>query len=350
MSSAGPQPDDAAVARELEGLSRAGLPLPEGLRAAAEELPRRSRQLRRVFLALADRLEQGATLPEAIESPEVDAPNSLRALVHAGAESGRLGEFIARFLRARSVGSALRRRFALLLAYPLVVAVLALILLIFASRWCLAPFETIFDDFSLDLPSTTLGVLALGRVMSQSGWEITFGTIGLIGAWIAFARWTSPARGRRWLVSLPGYGPFADALRLSEFARYAAVVVDAGVPLPSGLRMAAEATGDADLVQIINQVSDDLAGGSPLSMALGEAPRLHPVFAEIVGGADGHGRPLAPALETAADLFEEIARARADALGAAKNLFIILIAVSAIGFTIFALFLPLTMLITRLSG
>ena len=56
----------AELASGIAELTKSGLPLPEGLRALAEEWP--TRRLRPVLLDLADRVEQGVPLDDAINS------------------------------------------------------------------------------------------------------------------------------------------------------------------------------------------------------------------------------------------------------------------------------------------
>ena len=57
--------ETAELAARVAELTKAGLPLGEGLRALADELP--GRRLRRVLRTLADRLDAGMDLAEAIE-------------------------------------------------------------------------------------------------------------------------------------------------------------------------------------------------------------------------------------------------------------------------------------------
>src|SRR5262245_32384979 len=80
------------LSAQLSGLARAGLPLATSLAALAEELPRG--RLRRAMAALAQGLEAGRPLQEAIDDQKGRIPPHLRGLVAAGMRSGRLGDVL----------------------------------------------------------------------------------------------------------------------------------------------------------------------------------------------------------------------------------------------------------------
>jgi general secretion pathway protein F len=117
-----------ALNMEIAALSRAGLPLEQGLRTTGEDF---SGKLRSAMLGLSRRMESGASLTDALAVEGKSFPPIYRAVVHAGVRAGRLPaalESLAAFIRGyvdarRAVGAAL--------AYPLVVVSLAYGLFLF---------------------------------------------------------------------------------------------------------------------------------------------------------------------------------------------------------------------------
>src|SRR4051812_33033202 len=87
--------DATQLSEQIADLTRAGLPLPSGLRALGEELP--SGRLRRMLDALSHSLEEGASLEKAIDAQGTRLPAHLRGLVLAGEGTGRTGEVLGRF-------------------------------------------------------------------------------------------------------------------------------------------------------------------------------------------------------------------------------------------------------------
>src|SRR5689334_7011005 len=88
--------DSIELATHLAELAKAGLPLAGGLRALADELPRG--RLARTCRALADKLDSGVPLEQAIGSRDMRLPAHMRALLVAGVRSGRLVEVLEQYL------------------------------------------------------------------------------------------------------------------------------------------------------------------------------------------------------------------------------------------------------------
>ena len=113
--------ETAELAARMADLTKAGLPLGDGLRALADELS--GRRLRRVLRALADQLDAGVDLAVAVESQSGRLPTCLRGLVLAGLRSGRLAETLEEYVDLQRSQSELRRRLWLSLAYPFILLV-----------------------------------------------------------------------------------------------------------------------------------------------------------------------------------------------------------------------------------
>ena len=76
------------VAGQVSQSIRAGLPLGQGLIALAEQTS--STKTRNALIKLSKRLDQGMPLADAMRDSQTRLPRSMRALVAAGLETGRL--------------------------------------------------------------------------------------------------------------------------------------------------------------------------------------------------------------------------------------------------------------------
>ena len=125
-------PEEATeLAARVAELTKAGLPLGAGLRALADELP--GRRLPRVLRRLADRLDAGDDLLDALESQGRSLPAHLRGLMLAGVRSGRLAEVLEEYVDLQRSQSELRRRVWLALAYPFILLLFMTALAAFAG-------------------------------------------------------------------------------------------------------------------------------------------------------------------------------------------------------------------------
>src|SRR3954470_8499922 len=111
-----------ALNDEIAALVRAGVPLERGLLRAGSDL---SGGLKRITQALGARLGRGESLGQALEAEKGATPPLYRAVVEAGARSGRLPaalEGLARYVRSYSEA---RSSIGVALWYPILVLSLA---------------------------------------------------------------------------------------------------------------------------------------------------------------------------------------------------------------------------------
>lgn len=142
------------LVENVANLSAAGLPLSPGLRAAGDESD--SPRLANAFYYLADQIDQGRSLDEVLTSTQDLLPRSITVLIQAAAQSGQLGPALSELVEHYRATSALRRNIGRGLAYPVLVAVLAAVVLGCIVTFIAPGFEQIFSDFGARLPAITL--------------------------------------------------------------------------------------------------------------------------------------------------------------------------------------------------
>ncbi len=168
--------ETAELAARMADLTKAGLPLGEGLRALAGELS--GRRLRRVLRALADQLDAGADLAVAVESQSARLPTCLRGLVLAGLRSGRLAETLEEYVDLQRSQSELRRRLWLSLAYPLMLLLCLTALVVVVRLYLLDEYQGIAWGFGVQLP-------AVSRLLMDSSGCVMWSLIFMSGTAVA---------------------------------------------------------------------------------------------------------------------------------------------------------------------
>ena len=206
----------ADLSGQLSGLASTALPMAPSLAALAEELPRG--RLRRAMKELSDRLAAGMSLEQAIENQKGQIPPHLCSLVIAGARGQRLGNVLGQFSGYVEIGSELRRRLWLTLAYPLLSMAIAIAIFTFVSIIVVPQFATIFQNFGVPLPRATTAILDIAQVMTSLGPLVgllaaalilfrlvspLFLPTGTLRAWRCASRsWAGSGAGRRWRSSV----------------------------------------------------------------------------------------------------------------------------------------------------
>ena len=142
------------VVESVAQLSAAELPLAPAFRAAGEESD--SPRLARIFFYLADQLDQGQPLEEALENSHSVLPAHITRMVQAAIATGQLGPALTELMEHYRDAAALRQTVRDGLTYPLVVACMSVALLAAIFAWVVGRFGEIFDEFGVELPAITL--------------------------------------------------------------------------------------------------------------------------------------------------------------------------------------------------
>lgn len=253
----------AALNDELRALVRAGVPLERPLRAIAAELPNR---LGQVAAALADRLQQGQSLEEALAAEPDAFPPLYRSVVAAGVKAGRLSAALESLAATALRMVELRRILAAGLVYPLMV---------FLVGWAVFVLFVVEIAPALGgaLPDITRKSLWLGVMDWLAGWRSTVGywgpavpavVLALALSWVAYSA-RAAALEPRMTGLLLGWLPWTRRMladfRNASLAELLALMVENGVPLPAGLRLAADAVGNPRMVAEAHRLAEAIERG-----------------------------------------------------------------------------------------
>ena len=175
---------------------------------------------------LARTLEAGVPLDQAVEDQRGAHSPHLRGLVIAGVRSGRLGDILSRFSGYVGVGTELKRRLWLSLAYPVLTVGIALALFFFVCVFVVGQFEAIYKDFNIPLPADHRGA-DLCRRFVNSVWVPLVLVVGaVVCGWLAArSSLTRPLR-RSLAGRLPLLGTVWRATSLAEFCHLLALLLE----------------------------------------------------------------------------------------------------------------------------
>jgi type II secretory pathway component PulF len=333
---------------QLESLTRAGVPLPSGLRAAANEII--SPALRSTFRDLANKMESGLKLEDALTSSGGRFPPELRGLILAGARSGKLTEFLSEFVRGANLGTELRRMFWTTLSYPAITLLVMLVMIRFICLIAVQSAANVFKDFGIDMPGSTRMLIGLSEVISDHGGELALGMIVVpLLIWGAFRLFNGPADRRRILCGIPLIGPILRYCSLTEFCHRLAMLLEAELPLPLAFELAGSSVGDAEVAEACHEMGQAVAGGQPLWQAVRLWDAIPAGLGELFQWSENQ-RSLSEALHLAGDMFEARARSQSSFTRTFLSTVLFFLIIWWVGFAVAALYLPMISLISRLSG
>ncbi|GIW86582.1 MAG: type II secretion system protein GspF [Isosphaeraceae bacterium] len=296
--------------------------LPSGLRALAEE----SRPgIARSLVRLAELVEMGRPLEEALRAPGVGLPDSVVALLEAGLRGGDPIRLLDGVFGEASLGAELRRRIQVELVYPTIVLGTGLVVMGTLIGPILGKLRGVFLDFGMNLPWASAMILGLSHRFSEPGAGVVWMLLGVVILVVVLIRLLLTAEERRWLMlSMPIVGRVGRHVAAASLCRVLAVLLEARLPLPEAVRLAGPATEDPFLAKACERAAARIEAGEDWSAVVCEG-LFPPGFRGFVAWAQGSG-DLVRSLRLAGAVFE--ARARAEARHAMAILK--LLAVSAV--------------------
>ena len=142
--------------------------------------------------------------------------------------------------------------------YPLFVILIAVAVFVFLCVIVVPTFQNIFEDFDLQLPFLTEVVLSISMLISRYPFTLLVSMLlGIIALYLLFrllSSWGLP--GRIWNALTKGNSLQVTAM--ARFVRRLAEALEAGITLPTALRLAGAAENRHQYRYIANQLAQDL--------------------------------------------------------------------------------------------
>lgn len=296
---------------EIVALIRADIPLHTGLFALGDDVPGR---LGRAARGLAEWLEQGHSLEEAIAQQARQFPPIYCAVVAAGVRAGRLPAALESLSNSISRIRDVRHAVTAALIYPLIIAAVAWNFFVFYVLY-IAP--RMFATFELHGPvaETLSGLMAvLNRTVLFWGPGLPLVVFLILVFW-----WTYSARGslaQPWWNGLllgwcPWIGRMLRATRSATFVDILTLLVRNDVPLDEALLLAARSSKDARMLRDVRPLATaisrgEYSSGSKSGVDLKTAG-LPPLLNWIMSSGGPRGTLLS-ALQHAAEIYHRRAR------------------------------------------
>jgi len=268
----------AVWTRQLAGLVTAGLPLERALTALADESE--DQRQRELLAQLKSEVNAGSPFARALASAPREFDDVYRAVVAAGEQSGALGPVLERLADDLEERQALRGELIGAMAYPAIVSLVAVIIVIFLVTYVVPQVASVFTSSKRSLPFLTVAMLAISEFVRSWGWAMLAGLVGAgVALKLALRREAFRERFDASILGVPVIGRLARGYNAARFAGTLAMLAGAGVPILKALQAAAETLSNramrADALDALVQVRE----GAPLGSALAGKKRFPGILA-----------------------------------------------------------------------
>jgi type II secretory pathway component PulF len=294
--------ETTASLRQLASLIDSHIPIVEAVETVAPQI--KDPALARAFRSLAESLRRGTLFSEALRREQV-FPAALPELAAASEASGTLGSTLSEFARSEEAALSLRRRIINSLVYPIFLAGISLVVLLFLFLVVLPKVSAVFAESGVLLPAFTRFTLSLVLFLQH------FGIPVLILLFFLYFWWRQHygnQKSREYFWRMLGHLPVARELSrkhsLALFARNLSVLHKGGVRLIEAIRLVSMVIPDPAFRKELTAVEHDLGRGISLNRALNSNSIFPPFIVQMARVGEETGE-LAEMMEKAALHYEE---------------------------------------------
>lgn len=307
--------------RQLATLNRVS-PLEESLRTIVRQTEQQ--QVRDIIGAVHNGVVEGRRLAESMAREPKSFPALYCAMVSAGENSGSLPTILDRLAILLERQAEIRGKMITTMAYPAVLAVVAMAVVIALMMFVVPQVVEQFDTVGQQLPLLTRMVIWISAFLVNWWWAIIGGFVLMAGGFLRALR--EPQIGLAfdtWLLKLPLFGRLLRDLHAARMARTLSTMVASRLPLLDGLALTAGTINNRRLRRASDEIVEAIRGGGSLSAAMRRAGVFPPLLTYLAASGEAAGR-LDEMLERAADYLErEFDRFTATALALMEPLIIV---------------------------
>ena len=340
--------DDLAImTRQLAVLVHAGIPLVEALNALVEQVEHD--RLKRVISDVKQRVNEGASLADALAVHRKVFTNLYVNMIRAGESSGALDVVLVRLADFTEGQARLRSKVMGALTYPAAMAVVggAIMLILFAV--VIPKITKIFEDTQVTLPWTTRLLMGFSTFVSNWWWALLL----LAGAafW-GFLRWKETPAGRarwdRFKLTVPIFGRLIRTIAIGRFSRTLATLLKSGVPLLAAMDIVKNVVGNVRLAEVIEQARQAIQEGESIAAPLKRSGEFPPLVHHMVAIGERSGS-LEEMLGNVADAYEDQVDTTVGALTSLMEPLMIVMMGLVVTFIVFSVLMPILQ-INTLAG
>ncbi len=338
--------------RQLSTLQDAGLPILRSLRILEQQ--QKPGMLRVIIRNVADDIEGGATLSEAMSGQPKAFDRLYCNMVAAGETGGVLDTILQRLADFMEKAQRLKRKVIGAMIYPVVVITFAVLIVSGIMIAVVPKFKEIFKDFQAKLPDITMMLINISEWFVKArppGW------VWLLCSPIGFFLITKLIKksdaGRYGVdmmkLKIPIMGNILAKTAVARFTRTLGTLLAAGVPILEALNITRETSGNEVYARALKTVHDEIREGESFANPLRAARICDNIVVNMIDVGEETG-DLDKMLMKIADNYDEEVETLVDGLVSLLEPVMVVVLGGIVGFIVVALFLPLVTLINTVSG
>ena len=333
-------PELTVMTRQLATMVASGMSILRAFHVLEDQTE--NEKLKEILSQVRQDVEAGISLSDALERYP-DVFNQLYiAMVRTGETAGMLEESLMRVADQLEKADSLRRQVKAAMAYPMMIGMFALVVMLALVAFLIPVFEDVFKDFNGKLPAITQISVTASHVVTGQWYLMILGTVGAV---VGFKKWRKTEWGhRQWdtiKLMLPAkIGDVILKISLARWSRTFSGLVHSGVPILQAIDITGQTAGNWHIEKAMADVKDSVQRGGSISEPLKRSDKFPTMVAHMVGVGEETGN-LDGMLGKVADFYEDEVAAVIKALTSILEPVMIIVVGAIVGFIVISMYLPL---------
>jgi len=274
---------------QLEQLTSSGVPLLDGLIDLRDSTT--NLHFQKVIGGLVSEVEGGRMLSRAMaEYPNV-FNHVFVSLVQAGEQTGRLPEVFENLAATLRWQDELVSQTKRLLAYPSFVLVVVLAAVVFLMNYLVPQMVSFLQNMGQELPLETRVLIFMSDAFVSYWWVILSVPVLLAVIIAIMVRQSAEARYKFDYVKLkiPVVGEILQKIILARFARYFALMYQAGIPILDAIKTCEEIVANRVVADALGRAQQQINAGDTMSESFRNAGLFPPLVVRMIRVGENTG-------------------------------------------------------------
>ncbi len=340
--------DFVIYCRQFGTLIRAGIPIVEATNILASQTE--SKALANALQTVEKDIREGLSFSEAASKHPKIFPALFVNMIRSGELTGSLDDTLDRLANYYEKQYTLKKKVQSTLAYPAVLTVLIIGVVIFMMLSIVPNFTQMFDQFGGELPAITQWVVAMSEAV-QAYWWLLF--LILLAIVIIFSMLLKNNAAFHYnvhvlLLKMPIFGKLLQKAAIARMTRTLSSLFASSVPILEALTVVEKVIGNPVISEVVQKSRTNLEKGSPLSEPLKESWVFPPLVSHMTAIGEQTGS-LDYMLEKIADFYEDDVDRTVDSLKSLIEPLMIVILAFVVGIIVLSILIPMFTVFTEIQ-
>ncbi|MBD8068851.1 type II secretion system F family protein [Bacillus sp. PS06] len=325
--------------RQFATLIKAGVTVVESISILAAQTS--SKALRKALGDVEEDIREGNSLSTAVSKHKKIFSNLFINMVRVGEMGGSLDDTLERLAVHFEKQHKTQSKVKSALAYPAVIGVMTVAVVIYLLIGVVPTFVDMFADFGAELPGITQFVLSASEFVQAFWWLLLFIVIGIILA-LTMMRQQEQARYYMDLLVLrmPIFGKLLQKSALARMTRTLSSLLTSSVPILQALVIVENVVENEVIGRVIKDARTSLEQGNSLTDPMRKHWVFPPLITQMISIGENTGS-LDEMLGKVADFYEDDVENTTDALKGLIEPIMIVVLAGVVGTIVLAIMVPM---------